>query len=283
MIPLAARLRTSRARISARQHHDAAPLRRRAGHLGLEPAFPGQCYQVFRERRRLAPHGVDSDLFQQFEAAQLRVHRHQRRRAALQPPGVVVQLERIGIETELLPVAEPARGARRQRRQQVGARIDERDAGAAQQPLEPAARIEVRVDGTHIDRYLPRCLVPVDQRQRPVPVRDRGDRCRILDAPAGEEDVARRHQCRPVVERALVQLERHPHAVGTLQHHDLDPVRHPRQPLVGNGREVERCYHHLGTPCVVQRLGDAGERGRNVGVQRDRSRRGADHPPIRRA
>jgi hypothetical protein len=87
---------------------------------------------------------------------------------------------------------------------------------------------------------------------------DLRDGAGILDMPAGEEHMARRHQRGAIIDGALVQLERHADPVGTLQHHHLDPVRHLRQPLVRDGREVEGRYDDLRAPGVIERLGNAG-------------------------
>ena len=212
---------------------------------------------------------------------ELRVDGHQRGRAGLEPAGVVVQLERRGIEAELLAMREPARHARREGREQLGTRVEERHPGAAQQPLEPAARVEVHVEGLHVHRHLTRRLIAVDEAEGASAMGDPGDRSGVLDGTAGEEDVARGDDRRAVVHGALVHLERHADAVGTLQQLHLHARGHLRQPLVGDGGKVERRDHDLGAPAVVQGFRHGGEGAGDVRVQRHRARRRTDHPAVR--
>ena len=70
------------------------------------------------------------------------------------------------------------------------------------------------------------------------------DRGRVLDGPAGEEDVAGGHQRGPPVHRAFVHLQRHADAVRALEHHDLHAVPRLGHPLVADGGEVEAGHHH---------------------------------------
>src|SRR2546429_9347699 len=65
--------------------------------------------QVLRERSRPPANSGDADFVDVIEAPELRVDRRERRRAELETPRVVVQLERVGVEGELVLVRSEER------------------------------------------------------------------------------------------------------------------------------------------------------------------------------
>src|SRR2546422_4922456 len=89
------------------ENHDRRTILGAGSHLGPEAALHRPRDQVLRERSRHPANSGDADFVDVIEAPELRVDRRERRRAELETPRVVVQLERVGVEGELVLVAEP--------------------------------------------------------------------------------------------------------------------------------------------------------------------------------
>ena len=244
-IPASASRRTAAGGSVARKHDDGGALFGRRGHLRPEPGGTGVLDQVLGQRHGAPANLPHAELLDHLEPAELRVDRHERRCAGLEPARVVVELQRPGIEPELLAMREPSARPRAKRRQQLGPGIHECHAGAAEQPLEAAAAVEVDIERAYVHRELARRLVAVHQEQGAFPVDRLGQGPDVLDGAAGEADVARGHDRRPVIHGPDDGVDRHPDPIGALDHHDLDPLGGPREPLVRDGRKIEARHHHL--------------------------------------
>jgi len=105
--PAGGEMSHARRRVGRGEHHDRRTILGAGSHLGLEAERPRPRDQVLREGRRYPANGRDADLVDVIEAPELRIDRRQRRCPELEAPGVVVQLERAGVEGELVLVAEP--------------------------------------------------------------------------------------------------------------------------------------------------------------------------------
>ncbi len=267
-------------RIRGGEHHDRGALLRVRPDLGLETPLPGAGDEVLRQRRGDGPDRRHPDLVDVVEPAELSVDGGERRRAELEAPRVVVKLEPPGIEGELLPVPEPAGDARHQPARQVLPSVEERHPRAAEQPLEAARGEEVDPAGVHVHRYLPHRLVGVDQAERAARVGSLGHRGDVLDRSAREVHVGRRHQHRALVHRARDRLHGHGDLIRALDDDQLDPPRPLREPLVGDGGEVERGDDDPTALAIVQRLRHRRERDGDARAERDLLGRRGDHARV---
>src|SRR2546427_477057 len=127
-------------RVGRREHHNRRAILRAGRHLGLEAVFARPRNQVLGERRGHAANGRDADLVDVIEAPELGVDRRQRRCPELEAPGVVVQLERAGVEGELVLVPEPPGNGRCEPPRELVTNVQQHDPRPAEQPLEPAGR-----------------------------------------------------------------------------------------------------------------------------------------------
>ena len=196
-------------RILPRQHHDRAAFRAARSHPGPEAALHGECNQVFSERRAWPRGSLASPISSMIASPPSWAYTEaiagvpiSKRRASL------ARSSDFGVEAKGRRMRKPAGHSRLQPLMQLGAHVQKRDTGPAQQPLEPAAAVEVHTAGV---RPPPGLAPPPGSRptssSAPLRVRQRGHRGEILDRAAGEEYVAGRHQGGAVVDR-LAQTAR---------------------------------------------------------------------------
>ena len=122
------------------------------------------------------------------------------RRAVQEPPGVVAPVERRG-ERERPGVRHPAGQARGEPIPELGPDPEERRPGAAAEPLQAAADVDVDPQRRDVDGDRADGLIAVDDRDGadlPRPARDRRD---VVDVGDLEEDVREVDERRPLVDR----------------------------------------------------------------------------------
>ena len=107
----------------------------------------------------------------------------------------------LGLEAERARVRLPADERRLERRREVGADVEPARARAAAEPLDAPADREVDVERRHVERHAADRLVRVEHDVGADLVRALDDRLDVLDAPGLEDDVADRHEQRPLVDR----------------------------------------------------------------------------------
>src|SRR5207245_3565517 len=116
---------------------------------GPEAVLPRPRDQVFRERSRHPANRGDADFVDVIEAPELRVDRRERRRPELETPRVVVQLERAGVEGELVLVTEPAGNSGSEPPCDLITNVQQDDPRPTEQPLEPARGENIPYQGRH--------------------------------------------------------------------------------------------------------------------------------------
>src|SRR6266704_360541 len=267
-------------RIRGREHDDRGTLLRAGGHLGPKPALAGARDQILGERRGDRADAGDPDLIDAVQAAELRVDGCERWRAQLETARVLVQLERAWVESELVPVPEPPRDPGVKAHRELRTHVQEHDPGPTEQPLESPRREEVDPRGPDVHGHLPHRLIGVDQGQRAALARGVGDGRDVLDRPAREVHVRRRHQRGALVHRAGDGLHRHRDLVGALDHNELDSSWALGEPLVSDRREVERRDDDFRPARVVEGLGHARQGDRDAGSEGDLRGSGPHDPPV---
>jgi hypothetical protein len=175
----------------------------------------------------------------------------------------------LDVERERIHHAPPADRAWPRALRDIAARIQERDARAAHQPLQRSADEVVDPGDMHVEREGADRLVGVDDEHRPPPVADLRERANVLDPAGREVHVAGAHRARAVVHRALEELERDADAVGAAHELDARATIGDRVERVTVGREVEVRDDDLRPLRVVEGARDPDEPGRDVRLDRD--------------
>src|SRR2546430_12831170 len=93
----------------------------------------------------------------------------------------------------------------------------------------------------------------------------------------------RRAQRRAIVAARRDRLDRDADAIGTLHDDQVTAAVHLREPLIGDGREIERRNDDLRPAAVIDRLGDRAERDGDAGRERDLTWCGVDDASVPRA
>ena len=186
------------------------------------------------------------------------------------------------VHLEDVPVREPAGLRGPERLDELGAAVEEAEAGRAEQVLEDAGAQEVDVELLHVERVRADGLVGVEQHERAALTRDPRDALDVEARAVAVADRGDRDERRLLVDRGVERLERD---LGALRR-DVDHLCAARflcVPDLADRRELEVGKHDLRALRPVERRRERRDAGRLGGRDRDLVRLGADQVGAGRA